>query len=232
VDALITTIDTEAPPGPLKLPQPRTTQENRIVDRLRGLATAAKWLPAGLWDELGQARNEHLRLRSRAAAEIDRLADLHRCYRAEDVNRNVALKTAARTGSEPPEDDRTPPADRAAALCDAADRVWSALEVLADHIDATIALVKAREKDWIGDLAGQLMEAEAERREAERRLAHAKAIEWRVHRLAQWVLGTAEDGPLGHGQPVPGLVPPPPNFDQAVFTRPWWVQQNLDLNAS
>jgi hypothetical protein len=232
VDALITTTDTEAPPSPLKPPQPRSVKEGRLVMRLRGLTTAASWLPAGLWDELDQARDEHLRLRARASDEIDSLHDLHRRYRAEDINRNVALKNAARSGQQAPEDDRTSPGDRVGALSDAADRVWSALEVLADHIDATIALVQSSEQEWIGDLRGQLMAAEAERREAQARLARAREVEWQVHQLAGWVLATSEDGALGHGQPAPVLgSPPPPNFELAVTSRPWWRQQNIQASA-
>ncbi len=54
--------------------------------------------------------------------------------------------------------------------------------------------------------------------------AEAKAEEWRIHRLGQWLQAASEDGPLGR-QPAPTVEPPPPQFNAELLRtsleRPW-----------
>ena len=125
----------------------------------------------------------------------------------------MALKQAARGGEEP-EDDRTSLGEREQVIDDTLDRLWANAEVLADHVDAVVQLIKAHEPEWIDDLGQRRLQAEETRLEAERMLQRAKVAEWGIHTTAQCLMGTADDR-IGRGQPAPQPGPPPPNFTEA-----------------
>ena len=108
-------------------------------------------------------------------------------------------------------DGRTPGEQRQAERAAIEERLWAGVIVLAEVTDAVIELVREREDDWLADLRVRLEPAREKRREAERLLAEAKAEEWRIHRLGQWLQITSEDGAFGR-QPAPDLESPPERF--------------------
>jgi hypothetical protein len=231
-DEPTTTTDIDAPAGPLRLPLGRTREEGRVAMRLGSYLTSPRWLPAGWWPELDEAREEHRRLCSRLAEQLDQVKRLGRVHKAEDVNYAARLKAAARTAQAAPEDDRTPPAEREHQVNAALDQMWSLAAALADVCDETIALIAAREPDWINDLGQRRLEAEHARREADRLLQEARIAEWGVHQVASWVLATSEGRESFRGQPVPPPQPPPDQFERAILSRPWWREQDMRLRRA
>jgi hypothetical protein len=214
-------------PGPLVLPlsPPSPDAARAVREKLRGHSTAANWLPEGLWRELDQLRAEQLRVRDQVAAELDGLEDLGARFREEDKQHDRELRQAQRDGSpEAVEDRRTPPEERQAERAAIEERLWAGVMVIGEIADAVIELVREREDDWLAELRMRLEPAREKRREAERLLAEAKAEEWRIHELGQWLQITSEDGAFGR-QPAPDFEPPPERFSadmmQASLEVPW-----------
>jgi hypothetical protein len=221
-----TTTDTETPPGPLRLPPPRTQAQYRIAERLASHLTSAQWLPANWFEEIDRARERHLQLREQVADAIGGLTGLQRTFRAEDIGHATQLKQHARGGPEP-EDTRTSLSEREQAVSDTLAKVWANAEALADCVDETIAMIKEHEPQWVDDLGQRRLQAEQTRLEAERLLARARVEEWSIHTTASWLMGTAEDS-IARGQPAPQPQAPPRDFTTATLSRPWWKQANLD----
>jgi hypothetical protein len=107
--------------------------------------------------------------------------------------------------------------------------LWSGVLVLAEVTDAVIALVRENEDAWLADLRQRLEPAREKRREAERLVQEAKAEEWRLHGMGNWLQVTSQDGPLGR-QPAPTLDQEiPERFSADVLRssleRPWHRQR-------
>src|SRR3954464_920687 len=117
------TTELTAPPGPVRWPMARTTDERQLAHELRGHVSAASWLPkAGLGDWMVELRAQHHETRNRAAREIAQIAVLTTAYGAEDRRHVEALAVAVRKGQPSPDDQRTPMPERDQALADAHDR--------------------------------------------------------------------------------------------------------------
>ena len=236
----------QIPEGPITwpLPPPNEAAMRAVREKLRGHATAANWLPEGLWPELDELRHEHLRVRHQVAGEVAALKALEDRFREEDRCYERGLQQAQREDRlEAVEDRRTPSEKRRADQATIAERLWAGVIVLGETKDAVIELFREREDDWLADLRAQLEPAREKRREAERLLEEAKAEEWHLHQLGQWVQITADDGAFG-AQPAPTPSPPPARFSAEVaasmLERPWhkrreaeelprsWQQQSQD----
>ncbi len=196
-----------------------------IVAKLSGHRTSASWLPAGLFPALDEVRTEHLAIRGRVAADLERLRKLVAKHAAEDAGYRTALSQAHRAGIEPPEDKRTPPDKRAAERDGIEASLWAGAYVLAEVVERARAVLVAHEAEALAELGRVRVEAEEAVREAERRLAEAKAKVWHGVKLGRWLKGEVEGGPLS-GQPAPsGDEPMPPGFDSAqhsdAFERQW-----------
>jgi hypothetical protein len=210
--------------GPLKLPKPPDIETARALQRLAGHTTSEAWIPEDLTVELNQLRREHIRLRRQVVAELQARSELARGFQREDDEREAALRLAARNGSPPPEDKRTSPEERAAKLAAIEQRLWATVHVLADVADTVIETLREQESDLLAALRHQLKPAEERRREAARLLAEARAEEFQLHKLGQWIQKTADDEAFGRQPaPVPGLVPPSVSSDvlKNSLERPW-----------
>jgi hypothetical protein len=185
-------------------PPPNPRMRMLLAESLRGLTTATTWL-----------------LADSGWAELDALRDQ---YAGEDKAYAEALRSAARAGSRVPEDERTPPEQRSRELAALEERLWAQLEAFGEVADSVVELARTREDDWLGDLRQRLEPVREARRQAEARLAEAKAVEWRVHKLGAYVQSLSDDGPLSR-QPAPNLEPPPARFSSELLrdslTRPW-----------
>jgi hypothetical protein len=200
-------------PGPLQIPLPSDTKTRvAMAEHLRGYTTSERWLPEGLWPELDELRAEQLRLRDQVAADLDALHDLLTKFRLEDREHQERLLQAHRDGRPTSaEDRRTPAGHRAAARTTIEERLWAGALVFAEHAEHVIDSVREHEDEWLVDLRSQLTGAEEKRREAERLLAEARAEEFHVQRLGQWVQATADDEAFGR-QPAPTVQPVPRRF--------------------
>ena len=239
--------------GPLVLPlsPPSADAARAVREKLRGHSTAPNWLPEGLWPEMDELRSEQLRVRNQIAAELAALDAVNARFRDEDRQHERQLRQAQRDGTpKAVEDRRTPPEQRQAERAEINERLWAGVIVLGEIVAAVIELVRESEDDWLADLRGQLEPAREKRREAERLLAEAKADEWQLHRLGQWVQITSEDGALGR-QPAPTPSEPPAQFSAELLRsslevpwhrdRPWkgeseepprsWQEQSEDAAA-
>ena len=98
--------------------------------------------------------------------------------------------------------------------------------VLSEVVDSVTELVRDREDPWLADLRARLLPAQEKRREAERLLAEAKADEWQLHRLGQWVQITSEDGAFG--RPAPNASEPPAQFSADLLRSSLEVPWNRD----
>jgi hypothetical protein len=92
--------------GPLRLdvlgPAP-STRHAVALGRLRAHGSSDQLVPAGLFDELDEAREKHLAARGHLAA----LVDQERLYRAEDRARQADIERAAAARQDSPPDQRT-----------------------------------------------------------------------------------------------------------------------------
>jgi hypothetical protein len=192
--------------GPLQLPLGRTVHERLTAERLKGHLTSDLWLPQGAWADLDPLRDEHLLLRERLAGELNALAELYAEFAVEDATHRQALKRSMADGEEL-HDERTPGADRDQAVQDALDKVWLRIEVLADFVDNVVATVAERRDDWANVLGQQLLAAQENRRQAQRLLDQAAAVEHHSTVLGVWLDRTADNG-WGRGQPCPPLLAP------------------------
>ena len=95
-----------------------------------------------------------------------------------------------------------------------ADKALAATEVLAEHVERAVSVVREAEEDVLADLRGQANAAQEQRRQAEEQLAAARRAEWKLVRQARWVMQTADDvGGFGQ-QPAPtGGENPPRTFE-------------------
>lgn len=179
-----------------------------LAENLRGLTTAESWLPEGLWPELDDLREEHLRFRRQVVAVIEERASLLARYAAEDKDHVEALRQAARDGVRPPDDGRTPPDERERQRTAIEERLWAGIAVMAEHADAIVEHLRENEDEYLADLRERLLPAQQKRREAERLLAQAQSEELQVHALGRWVMTTNDDDGLSRQpSPVPGAVP-------------------------
>jgi hypothetical protein len=216
--------------GTLKVPLPPDPKARTVMtEQLRGYTTSDRWLPEGMWPALDELRTEQLRLRAQVAADLSALNDLATRFRVEDLEHQERLRQAYRGGIPGAvEDTRTPSDQRAAGRAAAEEHVWAGAHVLAEHAERIIASVRDHEDDWLADLRSRLGVAVEKRREAERLLAEARAEEFRVHRMGQWVQATADDEAFGR-QPAPAVEPVPrslsPDALKDSLERPWHRQR-------
>jgi hypothetical protein len=213
--------------GPLTFPPaPASVRWGQLADRLRGHTTSVDWLPEGLWPELDSLRVEHQRLRGQVAAELDGLAALDSKNLREDAQHADALRQAHREGTpNSVKDERTPTEERAAARAAIEERLWAGVQVLAEHADRIIEAFREHEDEWLGDLRSRRAAAEEKRHQAEQLLEQARAEEFRVHRLGQWLQAQSDDDPLYGRQPAPALTDVPEHVAAEAYRdaleRPW-----------
>lgn len=212
--------------GALNIPQPPDVATRRALDEsLKGHTTSAAWLPEGLWPELDDLRSEQLRLRGQVASELEALRALKARFRKEDAEHEEGLLQAQRDG-EPAsaEDRRTSPEERAAERAAIEERLWAGVRVFAEHADRIIETVRHHETEWLADLRSRLTPAQEKRRRAQELVAEAKAEEWHLYRLGQWLQTTADDIAFGR-QPAPEVAPVPQQLSADVvresLERPW-----------
>jgi hypothetical protein len=208
-------------------PPPDARMRTMLVERLGGHTTSEQWLPAGLWDELDQVRDRHLKVRSRVLAELRTLRGLESKFAKEDRDYDARLRDAHRTGDPGKVKDRRTAVEKRTAQRDAVERrLWAGVTVLAEVADEAIAVIRERENEWLGDLRVRLAEAEDKRGEAERLVAAARREEWRIQRLGQWVMAAADDGPFGRQPTPPADADPPANLSpdsvRRALERPWY----------
>ncbi len=213
--------------GPLVLPlsPPSADAARAVREQLRGHSTSANWLPEGLWPELDELRAEQLRVRNQIAAELAALDAVNTRFRDEDRQHERQLRQAQRDGTPWVGQGRPHPARATASgTRRSEERLWAGVMVFGEVADAVIELVREREDEWLADLRGRLEPAQEKRREAERLLAEAKADEWQLHQLGQWVQITSEDGAFGR-QPAPAASEPPALFSAELLRSslevPW-----------
>jgi hypothetical protein len=96
--------------------------------------------------------------------------------------------------------------------------------VLAEVADSVVDLLREHEDEWLADLRVPLEPQRVRRRELQRQLDEAKAEEWRVHQLGNWVQKTGQDGPFG-GQPAPIPSPPPAQVSEELLR--WSLEGRL-----
>lgn len=210
---------------PLKFPPAPDPDAARALRRLQGHTTSPEWLPPGVWEALDELRGEQHRLRRQVADELHALEELAAKFRREDAQHAEALRQAQRDGTPTsPRDERTPPAARAAERTAVEERLWAGVQVFAEHADRIIEAVRAHEDEWLADLRSRLTPAQEKRRRAQQLLAEAKAEEFQLHKLGQWVQKTADDEAFGR-QPVPKVEPVPARVSAESFAgaleRPW-----------
>jgi hypothetical protein len=213
------------PAGPIKFPQTGYTRTTLALrGALRGHATSPSWIPQGLSPELDELRAKMLTLGDRVRADVDKLRSLRREFEAEDTAYQAKLEAAIRDGMEAPTDERTTEQDREEQLDAIHERIAAGVDILAEHADRIVAKIREQEDQLLSALRGQIVGAQDKRREAERLVAEAQALEWQLHRTGQWVLHTADDGPMGR-QPAPAPAPMPASFNRELLktslTRPW-----------
>lgn len=217
-------VDTGKPLAwPARPPDGRTM--TLITEKLKGFTTAANWLPEGMWPELDDLRVEQLRLRGVLVADIGAWHALADGFNTEDQKFAAELRQAYRDGFPPPEDTRTPEAERKAQLRGIEDRLWAGAVVFAEHADLVVATIRENEGKWLADLKSRAADALEKVREAERIAAEARTAQWHVAQLGKWLQNQADDGPFGR-QPVPdGSTPKPATVGDHLIAnalaRPW-----------
>jgi hypothetical protein len=168
--------------------------------------TSRSWLPTNsgiTWlDDLG---TEHRRLLAgREAADSERSALAQR-FEREDDDRRQAYTASARSGHEPDVASPTAPDERRALLADAEARVAAANDALDGFLTDAIATIEERASDALDDLAERLDDAAEKRREAQRLVAEADAVESRTWRLDEWMRRNAGVHPRPAFKRVPAF---------------------------
>jgi hypothetical protein len=186
---------------------------------LRGHATAANWIVEGLSSELDALHDEHLRIRSQLAGELDELAALDAQARVEDKQHGQKLLQAHRDGRPPAEveDQRTPAGQREAERAEVAERRDAGIVVLGEVVTRVFAYFKAHEPELLAELRQQREPAVEKRRQAEQALAEARIEEWHIYALGMWVQRQTD---RVHGaQPAPAPSEPPAMFSKELLDR-------------
>ena len=200
----------------------------RVRERLAGRVIDPGWLPLGLHPNIDAARERHLELLRHVAGVVDELQALRKRWKQEDAAHAEALREAVRSGRRGPDAARTSPEQRLAQEGRLAAKALAATEVLAEHVEHAIDVVRDAEEEILADLREQAREASEQRRQAEERRAAARRAEWKLARMARWTMQTADD-PAGFGQqPAPtGDENPPHTFlglRDRELERPWHRQ--------
>lgn len=204
---------TDIASGPLRLdvlgPAP-DARHGRALDRLRGHGSSDQLIPAGLFDQLDEARQAHLAARAHLARRIQAVIDQARLFAAEDRARQADIEAAAAKLQDSPPDERTPRDERqeTAALLYA--EAWAAVIPLADRLNDVVATCREHEKAWLSDLRAQLPVLNAKRAEAERMLAAAELEERKLASVGTWLQRFADDDGAFAISPlvVPETIPP------------------------
>ena len=186
----------------------------KVQNRLAGRVIDPGWLAAGLHRDIDVARERHHELLRHLAGIVNELQALRKRWKEEDAAHAEALREAVRFGRPEPPDERTRPEQRLAGEGRLADKALAATEVLAEHVERAVSVVREAEEDVLADLRGQANAAQEQRRQAEEQLAAARRAEWKLVRQARWVMQTADDvGGFGQ-QPAPtGGENPPRTFE-------------------
>jgi len=195
------------------------------MGRLKGHTTSARLLPEGEFPLLDELRGEQLRLRSQVAADLDVLAALDARFKAEDEQHAERLRQAQRDGTpESVEDRRTPSEQRGAERAAIEERMRAGAQVFAEVADEVVATMREHEGQFLADLRVRLRPAQEKRKHAERLLAEARAEEFQLYKLGQWIKVTADDEAFGR-QPAPTIQPVPRQFSsdalRGALERPW-----------
>lgn len=171
------------------------------------------WLPPeDVWPELGELREEHLRLlAAREQAVIEAVEVQHR-HEAEDADRSTEIKTALLDGDGLADAEGTPSDERSADLTEARLRVEAATDALVEFLTMALAEVTERAPDWYARLDAHAAEVEAKREEARRLLAEADQNVGGVQRMRHWLDRESGKSPLGH-YPFDQMPVPQPSHE-------------------
>ena len=168
-------------------------------------------------------------MRDQVVAVLEVRAALLAKFEREDKEYAEALKTAARGGSSPPEDSRTPADQRDQERTVLDEHLWAQDRSHGRGADDAIELLRQREDQYLGDLRTRLAPAQEKRRQAEALLAQAKAEELRIHMLGRWLQAASDDDSFAR-QPAPMADQPlPAQLSSEVLRdalkRPWWKKR-------
>ncbi len=223
--------------GPLLLPpHPTNGQLNAdMAAKLGGHATSRRWLPPDQgWPELDTVRDEYLRVRDAVAADLRKLGAVAAKHRAEDERLMTALQEAHRTAGPAPKDERTPEERRVAERSGIEASLWAGVKVLIEVVDKIHAVLSEHMDEWLAAIRARASEAQAKRKQAERLLEEAQAVEWRSVRLGKWL--KSQSGPFG-AQPFPADEPMPAGVDPAALLknateRPYFERPGSERSAA
>lgn len=236
--------DEAARPAPLPLPgeldlmapldNPRDTAEALLIrDTIGHVRRRRDWLPDGLHPKLDGARLEHAAALGRLEDAVKACHELAERFDTEDTNHREAIYAAARGGSAPLKDERTPLTERGQLATDAVDRVWASAVVFGEVVDACRRVLADVELEVIESLRELEAAAETERQEAIRRAQRATADKITVQRRGKWLLAENDGTALGGAQPFPTVDPESIDLsrvtdDPSALTRHWTIQERLD----
>lgn len=159
----------------------------RLVDEAPALASAS-WLPrsSGV-SELDDLAVTHRRLLARRAQLGEEARALHERLDAEDAAHEVAL-VAGVLADEPADLAAvTPPEERAEAFRALSERALATNAALDQFLRDAVATIEQHAPTWLGELAARCEDAAVKRREAERLLAEAEAVEAGTWRIGEWI---------------------------------------------
>lgn len=198
--------------GPLlsDLPtSPDAATQMVLTERLKGHTTSPSWLPERVWPELDALRDEQLRLRFQVTDALEALDALTARFKSEDEGHAEQLRQAHRDGAPTSSEDRRTPAEqRVAERTAVEERLWAGVHVFAEHADRVIETIREHEDEWLADLRSRLVPAQEKRRRADALVVEAKAQEFELYRLGQWVQANADDQGFGRQPaPAPGGAP-------------------------
>jgi hypothetical protein len=127
-------------------------------------------------------RERHVDLVGQLARRLAAIKDLQRRFDQEDRVHEQVVRSALRSGTEPPEETVTEPGTRYQLLEEAGELVWPLIVVLSEVVSEAITTLRLAEPALTTKLADELAKASELRREAERLRAEGRQREWQVDR--------------------------------------------------
>jgi hypothetical protein len=152
-----------------------------LIERHHPVVTKPGWLPAGLWPELDERRDQHEEAVKQVAEATTAAQAIGDKFRAEDEARIEAYKT----GMEAPT--MTDPAERERMTAEARARFKAAQEALAEAVADAVDTLETNGAEWIADVTRRTDEAEDKKAAAARLLAEADQLVAESDRLRLWL---------------------------------------------
>lgn len=146
------------------------------------------WLPtdSGI-DWLDSLGADHRRLLAARAAVGAERSELPRLFEREDEARREALTLGFRTGRDADLPPRRTSDERAAALAAVDEQLDAAQSALDSFLAEAVAAIEDRAPEWLAGLGSRRTAAAEKRREAQRLVAEADALETTTWRLRHWI---------------------------------------------